>query len=619
MVAGSDGHPEPVRSGPFRLGWGRAGGQWSWARLAGWLAALGLLVTAIVLVGRWTERSQLASLRERGAARLDLYAAVLDQQLSQFHHLPSAVRLSPDVRALLRSPDEARVAKVNDFLRAMNGAAGASELYVLDRDGKVLAASNWDQPHSFVDVDLSYRPYFTEALRTGFGQLYAIGTTSGEPGYYFARSIDDGDGPPLGVAAVKVGLDQLQAPWRQSIAEAALAVDGDGVIILASEPDWRYRTLAPLPAAVLARIRASRQYENLPLTPLGLRIERRLDVGTSLVTLPDNGQAGYRRLLLQSRELRGSAWRIVVLSSAGDLAATRRAAQALVTLAAGSALFLLLYLGERRRARRLELAAKRLLQQANAELEVKVEERTQALLKAQDELVHASRLVALGQMAAVVAHELNQPLAALRTLSDKAVTLLVRGQVPAATGNLGMIGGIVARMASISGQLKLLATKPRPGRGPISLRPCVDHALMLLAQRLQGQQVRLEVEVPAGLQALADGPGLEQVLVNLIANALDALGRGEDGVIEIVAWQESDLVRLAVRDDGPGIDPALLPNLFEPFVTSKEVGAGLGLGLTISEGIVAEFGGTLRARNRPEGGAELMIELHGGEAGRSHG
>lgn len=600
--------------------WWHPRGLRRWVPLGGWLLALGLLALAIGLVGRWTERSQLTALGERGTARLELYASGLEQQLAQYHHLPAAVRLNPDVLALVRAPNAALVARVNDFLRSMNGAAGASELYVLGLDGKVLAASNWDRPRSFVGVDLSYRPYFAQALRTGFGRLYALGTTSGEAGYYYARSINDGDGPALGVATVKVGLDQLQAPWQHGIAEAALAVDSDGVIILASEPDWKYRTLATLSEATRARIRAARQYENLPLTPLELRVERRLDGGASLVTLPGDGLGGQRRFLLQTRELHGSDWRMIVLTDARDVAATTHAAQALLALAVGFASLLLLYVQERRRVIRLELAAKRLLEQANIELERKVEERTQELLQAQDELVHASRLAALGQMAAVVAHELNQPLAALRTLSDNAVTLLERAQVAAAAGNLGMIGQIVARMANISGQLKLLATKPRAAHGRISLRPCVDHALMLLAPRLAAPGVELRTDLPAELEVVADAAGLEQVLVNLLANALDALGEDGGGRIEILARQEGALVRILVRDDGPGIDPALLPSLFEPFVTSKKVGAGLGLGLTICDGIVAELGGTLRARNRPEGGAEFVIELRGqGRAERVDG
>ena len=154
---------------------------------------LALFAASILATGAWAERNQLTAIRERGAARLDLQAALLEQELSRYHYLPAAVRLNPDVLRLLAQPEDgALAAKVDRFLEALNQEAGASDLYVLNRDGKVLAASNWNQKTSFVGVDLSYRPYFQDALRTGVGRIYGIGTTTGEPGYYFAQAVDGG-------------------------------------------------------------------------------------------------------------------------------------------------------------------------------------------------------------------------------------------------------------------------------------------------------------------------------------------------------------------------------------------------------------------------------------------
>ena len=182
----------------------------------GLAVALGLFILAVFVAGSWTERARLADLRERGVARLELHAALLEQELARYHFLPGAVQLNPAVLTFLRDPRDAAVAdQVGRFLKALNAEAGASELYVLDQAGKVLAASNWDAEISFVGVDLSYRPYFQDAVRTGLGRFYGIGTTSGEPGYYYAKPIVDG-GTMLGVAAVKVSLDKLQSPWRRS-------------------------------------------------------------------------------------------------------------------------------------------------------------------------------------------------------------------------------------------------------------------------------------------------------------------------------------------------------------------------------------------------------------------
>ena len=569
---------------------------------------------AVLAAGGWTERARLADLRERGGVRLELHATLLEQELARYHFLPGAVQLNPAVPAFLRDPrrDAAATDRVDRFLQALNAEAGASELYVLDRAGKVLAASNWDTEISFVGVDLSYRPYFQDAVRAGLGRFYGIGTTSGEPGYYYAKPIVDG-GSMLGVAAVKVSLDKLQSPWRRSPTTAAMAVDGDGVVILASEPGWKYRTLEPLPRAVLDRVKATRQFENVPLEPLGIRTEREFDGGTRVVSLPYDEAGGRRRFLLQEWVLSPSGWRMIVLSDLEGLGAAIRAAQATAGLGSGSAMLLVLFLRQRRRVIGLELAAKTALEHANLELERKVEERARDLLAAQDELVHASRLAALGQMAAVVAHELNQPLAALRTLSDNAVTLLRRRRAAEAEDNLGMIAQIVDRMARISGQLKLFAAKPRTVGGPVSIGPCVEHALALLQPRVREQGVTVDAAVPADLRAQADAARLEQVLVNLLGNALDALRDREGGRIEVSAGRDGGgRVVISVRDDGPGVPPELLPRLFEPFFTTKQTGSGLGLGLTISEGIVGEFGGTLRARNRPAGegdGAEFVVAL----------
>jgi two-component system C4-dicarboxylate transport sensor histidine kinase DctB len=498
--------------------------------------ALGLFVLAVSVAGSWAERAWLTELRDHGAVRLELYATLLEQELARYHYLPAAVQLNPAVVALLRDrPDAAVADRVARFLKALNAEAGASELYVLDEAGKVLAASNWDEEISFVGVDLSYRPYFQDALRTGLGRFYGIGTTSGEPGYYYAKAIVEG-GVVLGVATVKVSLDQLQSPWRRSPTQAAMAVDSEGVVILASEPGWKYRALEPLPRATLERMKATRQFENVPLEPLGVRTDRVLDPGVRIISLP-YGDAGERhRFLLQERVLAPSDWRMIVLSNLDDLGAATRVAQALAGLGFASATLLVLFLRQRRRVVRLELAAKRTLELVNLELERKVAERTRDLTAAQDKLVHASRLAALGQMAAVVAHELNQPLAALRTLSDNAVTLLRRGRASETEGNLGMIAQIVDRMAKISSQLKLFASKPKTVGGPISIGSCLEHALALLEPRLRDQGVTVTLDIAATeLQAQADAARLEQVLVNLLSNALDASREQEGGRIEVSA------------------------------------------------------------------------------------
>lgn len=581
---------------------------------------LALFAASILAAGAWAERNQLTAIRERGAARLDLQAALLEQELSRYHYLPAAVRLNPDVLRLLAQPEDgALAAKVDRFLEALNQEAGASDLYVLNRDGKVLAASNWNQKTSFVGVDLSYRPYFQDALRTGVGRIYGIGTTTGEPGYYFAQAVDGGTQPPLGVAVVKVSLDRLESPWPRR--PAAMVVDGDGVVILASRPEWKYRTLTPLPLEIIQRIQATRQFERATLLPLDLRLERDLGDGASVVSVADESQQRRHELLLQERELATSSWRVLLLSELDDLAKVVHSAQAIAGFGLGSLVLLGLYLRQRHRSLRLERLAHAALERANLELERNMAERTADLLAAQDELVHASKLAALGQMAAGVTHELNQPLAALRTLSDNAVTLLRRQRVSETEVNLGMIGQIVERMAQITTQLKVFARKPTGATRPITLMAAIEHARMVVAGTAQMRGVEIDLDMPdPDVRAMADSTLLGQVLVNLLGNALDALGEQASGRVSIKVATGPGQVTIAVADNGPGIPSDVLPNLFEPFFTTKDAGTGLGLGLTICEGIVREFGGSLSARNLPDGGAEFTIELKAPDAdsGEAH-
>lgn len=258
----------------------------------------------------------------------------------------------------------------------------------------------------------------------------------------------------------------------------------------------------------------------------------------------------------------------------------------------------------------------------NEQLEAEVAERTRTegeLRATQDELVQASKLAALGQMAAGITHELNQPLAALRTFSDNTRVLLERGQLDAATGNLRAIADLTARMGKITGQLKLFAGKARPRRHAVRVRAAIDHVLQLMAPRLAGVALTVrgldseEVE-GAEIAVWADELKLEQVLLKPGRQRAGRDCRGGAGGTpgrphRHHRARRPEAVSVSVRDNGPGIPPDVLPRLFEPFFTTKEIGQGLGLGLAISTSIVREFGGQLTAQNAEGGGAEFVVTL----------
>jgi len=242
-----------------------------------------------------------------------------------------------------------------------------------------------------------------------------------------------------------------------------------------------------------------------------------------------------------------------------------------------------------------------------------VAERTataQQLRRTQTELVQAGKLAALGQMSAALSHEFNQPLAAVKAYADNAATFLDRGRADEARKNVSHISDMADRMASISKHLRNFARRPQEKIGPIPLVPVIEDAVALMAPRLSAAKITLDFTPPKGAPwAMGGRVRLQQVIVNLLSNALDALDGRTTTPITITTTQTDTGWQIAVRDHGPGFAADALPQVFDPFFTTKEPGQGLGLGLSISYNIIKDFGGTLAARTHPEGGAEFTIDL----------
>ncbi|MET0310766.1 MAG: ATP-binding protein, partial [Burkholderiaceae bacterium] len=401
-----------------------------------------------------------------------------------------------------------------------------------------------------------------------------------------------------------------------------------------SEPGWKFRTLGQLSDETMGRLAQTRQYTEAGLLePVGFREGRAISGGGRIVSVADDG-AGILlapEYLVHSRAVPGTDWTLIVLS---DLRPARSLAQNSAIVAAFALAFLMLlalYVQQRRRHMLQALTAREALQQAHDELERKVHLRTEALsesntqlqseiterrraeeiLKATlEDLVHTGKMAVLGQMSAGITHELNQPLAALRTLSANTIVFLERGQQDEAESNLRTICHLTDHMGKITAQLKKFARKSAVQLHPVPVAGVVEDSLSLMQQRLRAEHVTLERDIPEGLPlVLGEGNRLEQVVVNLVANALDALRHTPDKRIRIAIALQGDGLVLEVHDNGPGIPDAVMPRLFEPFFTTKDQGEGLGLGLAISAGIVRDFGGTLRAAASPLGGALFLVQL----------
>jgi len=587
----------------FRDRWRRG-----WRTLA-WLA-IALLSAAAAALSHWlTQQAGYRELSRAGERKVELYYSGLESELRKFEYLPRLLTLDPDVVALLREPRPALVEQVNHKLQAINEQAQATALHLLTTQGLVLASSNWNDSISPIGENLGFRPSFQDALHRGKGRFYASDSPRSEAGYQFAHEIAEGS-RTLGVAMLVADLDAVEKNWWPGNERVAV-FDHNGVVILSSTREWKYKALRALAPELLQQLKTSRQYSRHEIRPLALQTLLRLDDGGQLVRLPTPTEHGMRPLLFVSRSLTmpRTGWTVMVLSDTRPV--QESAAYTALAVGLGTALVgvLLLLREVRRQAAAQQEAARAALERAYGQLEQRVQERTAELLQTQDQLVQAGKLATLGQMAAGITHELNQPLHALRTHCSNALQFLERQKPEGAVRNMNAVIELSDRMARITAQLRNFARKEAAHTEAVPLRRVVENAAALLGERLQQQRVALWIELPAALLVRCDGHRLEQVFVNLLSNAIDAVRGSPAPRISVAADIQDDGVTVRVSDNGSGFRDEVLQRLFEPFFTTKPSGEGLGLGLVISASILRSFGSELQARNGAAGGAVFEFNL----------
>ena len=582
-----------------------------------WLALVSAwaIVAAITAfgVGEAARRDVTTELARQADASAALHAAVLRSELEKHRSLPVALAGDPDIADLLAAGPYAAGDVVSKKLEGLASQTRAAAIYVIGVDGQTQAASNWRLPTSFVGADYSFRPYFINAMRDGQAEFFALGTVSRRPGLYLARRVEGPDARPLGVVVVKVEFNALEAEWRAS-GEPAFVVGPGGVVLITSVPDWRFRTTKALDA----------HRRRLTLTDQTLQPQ-------ALRPLPFSTPSGDRpRLVQTSVDGPRQTWMHAAVSTETPgwtlhlLSPTRGAIETAVTTARAFAGLVLVLLGGvivlllRRRQlalvrgraeelARLELERRidestRELRDANAALNRQIEERRRAetareLLR--DELVQASKLAALGQIVASVAHEINQPVAAIQTQAETAGVLLDRDEPQKARGALARIGDLTQRIGAITEGLRVFSRKSDPKIGVVRLEDAIHGALLLIRGRLDEGGVELIREGDADVTVRADRFRLEQVIVNLVKNAAEALEGRDRPRLMLKVTREGDRVRLIISDNGPGVPPAVRAQLFTPFVTTRA--NGLGLGLVICRDLVAGFGGELDLIDEGEG------------------
>lgn len=576
------------------------------------------MLLGLLLGQRVSERAGLDQLAALATERLELYAANLSAELGRHVYLPGLLATDAGVQALLDKPADTRPGaelrrQTEQMLARVNVRAGTNEIFVVDAQGTLLAGN---RPLQQLSPPARLRVALTQDLR----QFFVADAATGSSDFYMLHPLRRQQ-RTVGAVVIKLNLAPLEATWvdlgLRSQGERILVADDQGVVIMSSVQAWKYAVLDRADAERRRVLAASGRYPREVGPDLGIGSGigvQQMDSSSRLVDLPAPVKGS---LLAQERQLRPLGLRLLSLSDLSEVRRQSRLAGWGGAAVGASIGLLALYLASRRRALRQLFQAKAELQDAHAQLERIVDSRTAELRQANDalkiqiaqrlqtegELLQTSKLAVLGQMSAGLSHEVNQPLTALRALARNSQRLLEAGRTQAVADNLQSMDEMVERMGQITRQLKSFARKAEQLGSAVSLLDSVRNAQLLLDHRARAAQIEYRIEIDPGLRVWAEANRLEQVLVNLFGNAIDAMQQEPLPRLRVLALaqDEGKRVLVQVQDSGAALSEALLPRLFEPFFTTKPAGEGLGLGLVISSKIVHEFGGSLSARRLDQG------------------
>lgn len=557
------------------------------------------IISAIIVA--WSVRSSMqrahSDVMQKAGETLAVQTEILSGVLDKYRLLPPLLSRQSSIRALFVRDAEGNAQSIDArrMAKEVAGMSAARDVAFFFPDGELLANARGPFVKSREGL-----PDLIEAAREGRLGRAALSQGEGDLIYAFSSGIRR-DGKLAGVVIVYVDFFRVESAWALS-ARRIFVTDKTGTVVLANDPAWRLKPLSELreagqPDRYLINGRLEDRLHLLRRLPL---------LEWNLYVLADPAPVGTARLNAAS-----IATLACLLAGMIALLALRRNEMAIVRARTDRATALRLERVVRDRTRALSVTNQSLSHEVAVRREA--EER---LRKTQDELVQTAKLAALGQMSAALSHEYNQPLAAIRSYADNALRFIERGATSDVSANLSRINGLVERMAELSRTLLSFSRKPGATIEPVPLGTIVDEALLLARPRARaagianihvGQQV-------SGLYVQGGRIRLGQVIVNLVNNAIDALSGIRDARLEIDARQEGDRIILTVADNGPGIKPEELPKVFDPFFTTKGVGEGIGIGLSIVDNIVRDFGGTIVASNRPEGGACFTVSLRAANA-----
>lgn len=535
--------------------------QTRWPRLV-IIAMVAIAAISLIVIHSLSQARANADLVRDARSTAQLQLSVLQSELDKQRSAPVILADDSDVIDALAAPSPPRALEISKKLEKLQAETKSAVIYLLNTKGVAISASNYGLPTSFVGSDYSFRDYFRDALAAGQAEQFALGTVSRRPGLYLAHRVEE-NGKTYGVVVVKVEFDTMEQAWAHA-GQATFVTNAAGDILLTSNPRLRFKKgPKPGPAEIETALPAPADGWQLHL----IAARQDADRAAAAVTI----MAGMAELLLII--LIAWLWRRRAISRERELAEVAY-----------------------RENLERDVAAR------TAELRSEIHERQQAekrLNILQADLVQANKLAQLGQITAGVAHEINQPLATIRVLAENSLAV---GADKAAMirDNLGNIVRMSERIGHITGELRAFSRKASFDPEPVSLKETVDSSILLNRSRLRDNKVKLVRDTIDAKQRVMGGRvRLEQVLVNLLQNAFEALEDTPGAEVRLAVTADDDWVWLRIADNGPGLKPEVQAQLFTPFVTTKE--KGLGLGLVIAHDILRDFGGELLADSTDKG------------------
>lgn len=519
---------------------------------------------------------------QAASSQMAFYLRELNDVLGQHQHLPFVLARNP--RYFDDSNPNDVVAGINAQLSQLAEEAGLEAIYVMDVNGVVLAASNAGLPNSFMGQNYGFRPYFQEALAGKRSDYFAIGATSGRPGYFLAEPAILASGTQRGVIAIKLDVSELQRSWVND-SEVVIAVNGDEIVVLASNPAWLYRPLGELPLSVRDRILDSRQFGDQSLAPLAWAAK-----GT--------GRAGFegQDYIVAQGAADWRGWTVHYLQP--QAAVTRQTL--IATGVFGSFIALLIGFATFLRSLRIETAYATSERQREALIET-----NQQLEQAQSELARSAKLAALGHLAASVTHELGQPISAFR---NHLAAAEIGGEITSPK-TASSLNRLVDRMEAITLQFRYFARGKPDRKTDVLLADVLKESANLLRGEIDAAGIALQItQQTRDIFVQGNKIQLEQVMTNLLKNAVHAVAKMDQPAIAVDVQAQGNTVEIRVRDNGSGLSGASLKDLQEPFFSTKPSGVGMGLGLAITTEVLRDHRGALTVEPS-DTGAVFVVTL----------